>query len=63
MVPYQLTEQQIADANEFMAPRFIGEGVYTGTDQFTFTKDGDDIIVTDTNTDETSNLGAEVVPE
>lgn len=61
MVPYQLTEQQIADANAFMAPRFIGDGVYTSTGQFTFTKEGDDIIITDTETDETVNLGPEEV--
>lgn len=62
MVPYQLTEQQITDANAFMASRFTGNGVYTSTDQFTFAKDGDDIIITDTNTDQTANLGPEVVP-
>ena len=53
-----LTEAQITAANEFMAPRFTGSGPYTSTGQFTFVVDGgNDIILTDTLTDETVNLG------
>lgn len=53
-----LTEAQIIAANEFMASRFIGSGTYTSTGQFTFVVDGNnDIILTDTLTDESTNLG------
>ena len=53
-----LTEAQIAAANEFMATRFVGSGPYTSTGQFTFVVNGsNDIILTDTLTDETVNLG------
>lgn len=56
-----LSDQQIADANAFMAARFIGTGVYMGTGQFVFSKEGDDVILTDTNTNDTLNLGPEAV--
>jgi len=55
-----LTEAQVIAANEFMAPRFTGNGVYLAGGQFVFSKVGDDVILTDTETDDTVNLGPEV---
>ncbi len=56
-----LSDEQIATANAFMAPRFVGNGAYMSTGQFVFSKVGDDVILTDNETDETVNLGPEAV--
>lgn len=54
-----LSQQQIAAANDFMRPRFIGDGAFMASGQFQFSKDGNNIILTDTTTNESLNLGPE----
>lgn len=54
----KLTQDQIQPANEFMAPRFQGDGPYLSTEQFTLTDVNGEVILRDTINEEEVNLGA-----